>query len=180
MFAYLSAIIIAFALSILQLSALSHLSMVFASVSLLLAATCVAIVSGYDLEAAAIALVGGMMLDLHGLLGFGSEIAAAFAAFAVMRVLFSRFLSNANLLSVFLLALAGVLTRFVLLAGIDGLRVLAGQDPYLLVLEPELLTGPLLTILTTGLMAVVVIALGRAVEQLTKQFFLRSSRTLKL
>ena len=180
MFEIFAAAVIAFAAAIIQASFLSHLPSFFSSISMVILAMCVAVVSGFDLEAAVIALVGGSLLDLHGAFGFGTELTAAFAAFVLMKLVFERFLSNASMIAIFVLAALGVASHFLVLAGVDGLRILAGRDPYLLVFDPETLTGPLLSMFTTGTVTIAIIYIGRSIRRITEKIFLSSRLTLKL
>jgi hypothetical protein len=180
MLTFLLNAILALGTALLQVSFLSRLPGLFSNLPLVTAVAAWLIVKDRQAEAAAWLLLGGLVFDLHGPYGFGTELALAGAAYLVMRFLFVRVFSNDSYAAVFLLAGAGALTRFVGLAGFDGVRVLFGNEPYFLVWESNLVVLPMLAVLTAGAAAVIIAAVANLVERWLEKMFLSSRSKLKL
>jgi hypothetical protein len=157
--------------AVFQAAFLSHLPFPFSTVSFPLLAVAYGIVSDRPLFAVGWALVGGATLDLHGLLGFGAELAALFTAFFAARHLFLRVLTNAGAWARFLLAAAVAVIHWFTLAAIDGARVIFGAVPTLIDLSTASLLAPVRQALVTGLLLLLVIAIeGSARRRFSRTF----------
>lgn len=118
------------------------------------------------------ALVAGATLDLHGMLGFGSEITALFAAFFGARFLFLRVLTNAGASARFLLAAAVAIVHWFTLAAIDGARVIFGAVPIIVDLSAASILAPLRQALVNGLLLLLVFAIESAARRRFSRTFL--------
>ena len=171
----LSALLIAalaFATAIFQIAFLSHLPFPFSTISFPLLAVAYGIVRDRPLLAVGWALVAGAALDLHGLLGFGAELTALFAAFFGARFLFLRVLTNAGASARFLLAAAVAVIHWFALAAIDGARVLFGAVPILVDLSAASLLAPVRQALVGGLLLLLVFAVEDALRRRYRRTFL--------
>lgn len=162
----------AFATAIFQIAFLSHLPFPFSTVSFPLLAVAYGIVRGRPLLAVGWALVAGATLDLHGMFGFGAEIAALFAAFFAARYLFLRVLTNAGASARFLLASAVAIIHWFALAAIDGARVLFGAVPILVDLSAASILAPLRQALVNGLLLLLIFAVEGALQRRYRRTFL--------
>ena len=146
----------AMALTVVQIALLPRLFFPFSDICLPIAAITLSVLRDRPLTAALWALTAGFLLDLYGLLGFGTETAALFAAFLLQRYVFMRFLTNASAAAVFLLTAVGLIARFAFRLGIDGLDVLAGGIPVLLGSETSAWTGLAAAIVANGALVLTV------------------------
>jgi hypothetical protein len=165
---------LAFLTAIFQIAFLSHLPFPFATVSFPLLAVAYGIVRDRPLLSVGWALVGGAMLDLHGLLGFGAELAALFTAFFGARFLGARVLTNAGAGARFLLAGAVAVIHWFTLAAIDGARVIFGAVPTLIDLSAASLLAPVRQGLVTGLLLLLVIAVEEGARRRFSRTFISS------
>lgn len=172
--------ILVVAATLLQISFLSRLPSPISDLALITAVAAWLIVKDRPDEAFIWFILGGIIFDLHSPYGFGTELVLAGSAYLVMRFLFVRVLSNDSYAAVFLLAGAGILIRFAGLASLDGMRVLFGHEPYLLIGEPELITRPILGAVTTGVAAIGLTACANLVKFRLETMFLSSRSKLKL
>jgi hypothetical protein len=167
MWPLLTLLLSALALTVAQVAFLSHLFPPLTDVSFPLAAMSYALLRDRPLTAVGWALFGGLTLDLHGLFGFGTETAVLLAAFLAARFMFGRVLTNASAAAAFLLTAFAVLVRWLGLFVIDGLRVLSGGVPHLIVADPRVVTVPLRMMAVNGLLVAVALS---AVERLRARF----------
>lgn len=163
---------LAFAIAVFQVAFLSQLPFPFSTISFPMLAVAYGIAADRPLLAVGWALVGGAVLDLHGLLGFGAELTALFAAFFGARFLFERVLTNAGWSARFLLAAAVAVTHWFTLAAIDGARVLFGAVPILIDLSAASLLAPVRQALVNGLMLLLVFAVESAARRRFSRTFL--------
>ncbi len=147
-------ILAAAALTVFQIAFLSWMPAPFSLLSFAVIGISISVAAERPLEGALWAFVAGVLLDMHGLYGFGTRTALLFLVFAVQRVLFSRVLTNASKSALFLLTLAGVAAEFVGLMAIDGMRVVFGGTPYLLSFEPDIFYRLIGSALANGLAVV--------------------------
>lgn len=171
----LSAVLIAalaFLTAIFQIAFLSHLPFPFSTISFPLIAVAYGIARDRPLLAVGWALAAGAALDLHGLLGFGSELTALFAAFFAARYLFLRVLTNAGASARFLLAAAVAIIHWFTLAAIDGARVIFGAVPILIDLSAASLLAPLRQALVNGLLLLLIFAVEGALQRRYRRTFL--------
>ncbi len=171
----LSALVIAllaFATAIFQIAFLSQLPFPFSAVSFPLLAIAYGIVRDRPLLAVGWALVAGVTLDLHGLLGFGAEPLALFASFFAARFLFLRVLTNAGAGARFLLAAAVAVIHWFTLAAVDGARVLFGAVPILVDLSAGSLLAPLRQGFVNGALLLIVFGVEEAVRRRFSRAFL--------
>lgn len=172
MFNALLVMILAFASAIFQIAFLSHLPFPFSTISFPLIAVAYGIVRDRPLLALGWALIGGATLDLHGLLGFGAEITALFAAFFGARFLFQRVLTNAGTAARFLLAAAAAVVHWFTLAAIDGARVIFGALPTLVDLSAASILAPFRQALVNGFLLLLVLAIEEAARRRYSRTFL--------
>ena len=165
-------VFLAFATAVFQAAFLSHLPFPFSTISFPLLAVAYGIVRDRPLLAVGWALVGGATLDLHGLLGFGAEITALFAAFFGARFLFLRVLTNAGTAARFLLGAAVAVVHWFTLAAIDGARVIFGSLPTLVDLSAASILAPFHQALVNGLLLLLVLAIGEAARRRYSRTFL--------
>ena len=178
--AFLINVVLAFSAALLQLSFLSRLPSPFSDLPIITAVAAWLILKDRQAEAAGWLLLGGLIFDLNGPYGFGAELALAALIYVVMRFLFVRVFSNDSYAAVGMLAAAGALTRFAGLAGLDGVRVLFGGEPFYLIGEPDLVVRPILAALTAGVAAVILAGSAKAAARGLAKMFLRSRSKLKL
>lgn len=165
-------IALAFGTAIFQIAFLSHLPFPFSTISFPLLAVAYGIANDRPLLAVGWALVAGAALDLHGLLGFGAETAALFAAFFAARFLFLRVLTNAGASARFLLAAAVAVIHWFTLAAIDGARVIFGAVPILIDLSAASILAPVRQALVNGLLLLLVVAVEEAVRRRFRRAFI--------
>ena len=163
---------IAFMATVLQVAFLSHLPFPLATVSFPLLAVAYAIAHDRPLLACGWALVGGAVLDLHGLMGFGSETAALFAAFFGARFLFRRVLTDATAGARFLLGAAVAVIHWFVLAAVDGAGVLFGAVPILVDLSAAAMLAPLRQALVNGGLLLLVFAAEAAARRRYERAFI--------
>jgi len=181
MWFFLSTAIFAAGLTIFQIAFLSHLFPPFNDLQLPIAVIGYSVIKNRPLTAAVWALVAGVLLDLHGLFGFGAEIALLFSVFLIMRVAFSRFLTNTSAAAAFLLTGVGTLAHFAGLLAIDGLRVLSGGVPYAISPDPEPWFQLIRAVAANGVLVVAALALsGFARRRLHKAFLSGGSAIVRV
>lgn len=165
-------ILLASSTAILQVAFFSHLPYPFSALSFPAVAVAYGIVRERPLLSVGWALVAGALLDLHGLLGFGAEMSALFAAFFGARYLFRRVLTNAGAGAIFLLGASTAVIRWFALAAIDGARVLFGAVPILVGISFSAALAPLRQGLVAGLALALVIALEDSARARFRRAFL--------
>ena len=170
-------VVLAFATAVFQAAFLSHLPFPFSTISFPLLAVAYGIVRDRPLLAVGWALVAGATLDLHGLFGFGAELAALFTAFFGARFLFLRVLTNAGAGARFLLAGAAAVIHWFALAAIDGARVLFGAVPILVDLSAASLLAPVRQALVNGLLLLLIFAVEDAAARRYRRTFLSHAPT---
>jgi len=168
---------LAFFATILQIAFLSHLPFPFSAISFPLLAVAYGIARDRPLLAVGWALVGGVTLDLHGLLGFGAEAIALFTAFFAARFLFLRVLTNAGAAANFLLAASAAIIHWFMLAAIDGARVLFGAVPIIVDLSAASLLAPVRQALVNGLLLLLVFAIEDAARRRFSRTFISHARS---
>lgn len=164
--------IIAAAATVFQIAFLSHLAFPWSTVSFPIVAVAYGVAKDRPLLALGWALVGGILLDLHGILGFGSELFALFFAFFVARYLFLRVLTNAGAAAIFLLGAVTAFVHWLALAAIDGVGVLFGSVPIMVDLSAAAAFAPLRQALVTGLALLLVVAAQDAVGRRFRKTFI--------
>ncbi len=158
--------------AILQISFFSQVSFPLSALSFPIVAIVYGVVRDRPLLAVGWALIGGFFLDLHGLLGFGSEIASLFATFFVARYLFQRVMTNTNALALFLLGAVAAVTHWFALAAIDGMNVLFGGVPVLVDLSSAALFAPVRQGLVDGAALLLLIGLENLIQRRFRKTFL--------
>lgn len=158
--------------TVVQIAFLSQLPFPFSTLSFPLVVVAYGVVRNRPLLALSWALLAGFILDLHGLLGFGAEIFALFAAFFAARFLFLRVVTNAGAVALFLVGAFAALTHWFALAAIDGLRVIFGAVPILVDLSAASMLAPLRQALVNGLALLAMMAAGNALERRYRRTFL--------
>lgn len=165
-------IVLASFTAILQIAFLSHLPFPFSTISFAALVVAYGIVRDRPLLAVGWALVAGAILDLHGLLGFGAEIVASFAAFFGARFLFRRVLTNAGTAARFLLAAAVSVIHWFTLAAVDGARVLFGAVPIVVDLSLAAALAPARQALVNGALLLLVFAVEEGARRRFSRTFL--------
>lgn len=158
--------------TVLQVAFLSQLPFPFSTLSFPIVAVAYGIVRDRPILSVGWALVAGALLDLHGLLGFGAELTALFAAFFGARFLFRRVLTNAGGAAVFLLGAAAAVIHWFTLAALDGARVLFGAVPILVDVSLFAVLAPFRQGLVDGLALVLLVAIEDAVRTRFRRTFL--------
>lgn len=153
---------LSFVTTIIQISFLSHLAFPFSAISFPLLLIAYGIVRDKPLLAVGWALCAGALLDLHGLLGFGSELLALFAAFFSVRYLHRRIVTNAGPVAFFLLGAAAAVTHWFILSAIDGTRVLFGGIPVMSDISLAAALAPMRQGLVNGILLLFLVALEDA------------------
>ena len=150
MLSALLVVLLAGAGTIFQIAFLSHFGFPWSTLSFALLAVAYGAVRDRPLLALGWALVSGALLDLHGLLGFGSEIVALFAAFFAARYLFERVLTNTGAAALFLLGAVTAVAHWFALAAIDGISALFGAVPLTIDLSLATVAAPFRQALVNG------------------------------
>ena len=158
--------------AIVQISFLSHLPFPFSTVSLILAAIAYGIVRDRPLLSLGWALIGGVILDLHGLLGFGSQLFAFFIAFFATRFLFQRVVTNTGTLALFLIGAAGAIVNWFTLSALDGINVLFGGVPVLIDLSAASVLAPIRQGLVSGAILLIIVGAENLLKRRYRQSFL--------
>ncbi len=158
--------------AILQISFFSQLPFPFSALSFPIVAIAYGVVRDRPLLAAGWALVAGFLLDLHGLLGFGAEMASLFASFFVARFLLRRVVTNAGTLAFFLLGAATAISHWFALSAIDGANVLFGGVPVLADLSLAAAIAPLRQGLVDGAALVLLIGIENLLARRFRKTFL--------
>jgi len=167
-------LLLAFALTVLQIAFLSHLPTPFSDISAPLLAITIANFLDRPVRGALWALIGGIVLDLHGIYPFGTEVSVLLIVFFLTRLLFRRFITNAGLPASFLLSAAVVAMHAALLLAFDGVRVIFGAEPFIVTLDSSIFSATLRAIAANGLMAVLLIgARSRIRERFINRFIIR-------
>lgn len=164
--------ILAFATTVVQIGFFSHFAFPWSTLSFPLVVVAYGVVRDRPLLALGWALVAGFVLDLHGLLGFGAEIAALFTAFFVSRFLFQRVLTNTGKAALFLLGAVAAAVHWFILTAIDGLGVLFGGVPTMIDLSVSTLFAPLRQALVAGAALLIVIGIEEALRRRFRKTFL--------
>lgn len=172
MFSALIVVILAFVTTVVQIGFLSHFGFPWSTLSFPLAAVAYGVVRDRPLLALGWALVAGTLLDLHGLLGFGAETAALFAAFFASRFLFRRVLTNTGAAAIFLLGATAAVVHWFALAAIDGVGVLFGGVPTTIDLSAAAILAPVRQGLVNGALLLVLVALEEALRRRFRKAFL--------
>lgn len=167
-------ILLASVAAVLQAAFFSHLPFPFSTVSFPLLAVAYGIVRDRPLLAVGWAVVGGAVLDLHGPMGYGTEMAALTVSFFGARFLHARVLTNAGPAARFLLGAAAAVIHWFALAALDGARVLFGAVPIVIDLSAGALLAPLRQGLVNGLLLLAVLALQEALGRRFRRTFLSS------
>lgn len=165
-------LLLASATTVLQIAFFSHFGFPWSTLSFPVLALAYGVVRDRPLLALGWALIAGFLLDLHGLLGFGSETAALFAAFFVSRFLFQRVLTNTGAAALFLLGAIAALAHWFALTAIDGVGVLFGGVPTMIDLSAGTLLAPLRQSLIGGAALLAVIALEEAIRRRFRKMFI--------
>ncbi len=158
--------------TVVQISFLSQLSFPFSALSLPVVAIAYGIVHDRPIISAGWALLGGTLLDMHGLLGFGSETFALFVAFFAARFLFQRVVTNTGTPALFLIAAATAIIRWFTLSALDGVNVLFGGVPILIDLSAAAILAPIRQGLVAGAGLLAIIGLERLLGRRYRKTFL--------
>lgn len=158
--------------TVVQISFLSYLPFPFSALSLPIVAIAYGIVRDRPLVSAGWALLGGTLLDMHGLLGYGSEIFALFVAFFAARFLFQRVVTNTGMLALFLIAAAAAIIRWFTLSALDGVNVLFGGVPILIDLSAVAILAPIRQGLVAGAALLAVVAIENLLSRRYRKTFL--------
>jgi hypothetical protein len=158
--------------TIVQISFLSQLSFPFSALSLPVVAIAYGIVRDRPLLSSGWALIGGILLDMHGLLGFGSEIFALFVAFFAARFLFQRVVTNTGTLALFLIGVATAMIHWFTLSALDGVNVLFGGVPILIDLSAASMFAPIRQGLVAGAMLLLLVGAENMLSRRYRQTFL--------
>jgi cell shape-determining protein MreD len=152
------------ALSLFQIAFLPHLPVPFSDLRLPVVALSYATFRDRPASAALWALVSGTIFDLRGLFPFGTHLLLFFAAAALLRKLFVRFLANASLLSAFLLTACAFAIFSAGLLFADGVRVLSGSEPHLISVDPRVYASLIRMAFVNGLAGALVVWSSAAVK----------------
>lgn len=158
--------------TIVHISFLSQLPFPFSALSLPLVVIAYGIVRDRPLLSSGWALLAGVLLDMHGLLGFGSEIFALFVAFFSARFLFQRVVTNTGRLALFLIGATTAVTHWFTLSALDGINVLFGGIPVLIDLSAASILAPLRQGLIAGASLLLVIGAENLLRKRYRQTFL--------
>ena len=126
-------------LTIVQISFLSQLFPPFSELHFALIVMSYAIVKEKPVLGALWVLVSAVILDLHGLFGFGTQIGLLLVVFMLTREAYIRVFTNVSLLAVFLLTVFAVVAHLIGMILIDGIRILFGGIPYMVTFESSTL-----------------------------------------
>lgn len=169
--------ILAFVTTVAQIGFLSHFGFPWSTLSFPLAAVAYGVVRDRPLAALGWALIAGVLLDLHGLLGFGAETAALFVAFFSARFLFQRVLTNTGAAALFLLGATAAVVHWFALAAIDGVGVLFGGVPTTIDLSAAAILAPVRQGLVNGLVLLLVTGAEEALRRRFRKTFLSHAST---
>jgi hypothetical protein len=172
MLAALFVSILAFVSTVVQIGFLSHFGFPWATLSFPLVAVAYGVVRDRPLLALGWALIAGFLLDLHGLLGFGAEIAALFTSYFASRFLFQRVLTNTGTVALFLLGAISAIIHWFLLMAIDGIGVLFGAIPTMIDLSLMTFFAPIRQALIAGAALLIVIKIEQALSRRFRKSFL--------
>jgi hypothetical protein len=172
MLAALIVSILAFVTTVVQIGFLSHFGFPWSTLSFPLIAGAYGVVRDRPLLALGWALIAGFLLDLHGLLGFGAETAALFAAFFAARFLFQRVLTNTGAVALFLLGATAAVAHWFALAAIDGVGVLFGGVSTTIDLSAAAILAPVRQALVNGAILLLVVGLEEALRRRFRKSFL--------
>lgn len=164
--------ILAFVTTVLQIGFFSHLGFPWSTLSFPVVALSYGVVRDRPLLALGWALTAGLLLDLHGLLGFGAETAALFVAFFASRFLFQRVLTNTGTAALFLLGATAALVHWFALTAVDGVGVLFGNVPIMVDLSVSTFLAPLRQALIGGLALLAVVAVEETLRRRFRKVFL--------
>lgn len=163
---------LAFVTTVAQIGFFSHFGFPWSTLSFPVIAVAYGVVRDRPLLALGWALIAGILLDLHGLLGFGAETFALFAAFFASRFLFQRVLTNTGTAALFLLGATAALVHWFALTAIDGLGVLFGGVPTMIDLSMSTLFAPLREALIGGAALLAVIAVEEWLRRRFRKIFI--------
>lgn len=158
-------------LTIFQVAFLSHLPAPLPALSFGVVAVSLGIIADRPLPAAWWALASGLVLDLHGIFGFGTETALLFAALWIGLKISRRVLTNASPASTFLIVCAVVAVRWLGLVAFDGIRVLFGDIP-LVIGDARNAFLPIQEMLMNGALVLGIVALASAARAGYRRNFL--------
>lgn len=161
-------------LTIVQISFMSHLPAPVSSISFPLLVIALAIFVNRPVKGALWALLGGIVLDLHGIYPFGTEIFVLLSTFYLTRLLFMRFITNASSAALFLLSTIVVALHAIMLYGLDALRVIFNAEPFIVGQNATPVSAAAGTVLVNGLLAIAVLASWKRIRtRLGKRFIVR-------
>lgn len=167
--------VLAVMVTVIQVGFLSHLPTPFSDIHFPLLALTLAIFVDRPVIGAVWALFGGIVLDLHGIFPFGTEIFSLLGVFYLTRLLFRRFITNASLAAAFLFSTMIVAMHAAILLALDGLRVIFGADPFLVVAETGFTSVTLRMMLVHGLLTVGLLAGWKRVrDRFAHRFIIRT------
>ncbi|MFA5853809.1 MAG: hypothetical protein WC866_01850 [Patescibacteria group bacterium] len=158
--------------TIVQISFLSQLPFPFSALSLPIIAIAYGIVRDRPLLSSGWALIGGIVLDMHGLLGFGSELFALFVAFFAARFLFQRVVTNTGTLALFLIGAATAIIHWFTLSALDGVNVLFGGVPILIDLSAASILAPVRQGIVAGGALLLLVGVENMLSRRYRQTFL--------
>ncbi len=158
--------------TIVQISFLSQLPFPFSALSLPLVAISYGIVRDRPILASGWALLAGILLDLHGIFGYGSEIFSLFVTFFTTRFLFQHVVTNTGAPALFLIGASAACIRWFALSGLDGLNVLLGGMPTMIDLSASSVLAPLRQGLVAGVALLLVIGAENFLRKRYQKTFL--------
>lgn len=165
-------ILLAFAAILLQVSFFSQLFFPFSAFSFPLVGIAYGVLRERQVSSAGWALLGGFLLDLHGILSFGAELTALFVAFFAVRFLFRRVVTNTGTGALFLLGASTALAHWLVLLALDGAQILFGAVPVILDWSAAALLAPLRQALVAGIALCALAGLENLVRSRFRKAFL--------
>lgn len=167
-------IFVVFLLMILQISFLSQLPSPFSDISFPLLGIALATFTDKPIRGVLWAVLGGILLDMHGIAPFGAELFVLLSIFFLTRLLFQRFITNASLPAAFLLSAVIILMHGGLLLVVDGIRVLLGAEPYIITQDASFGAALARVIFVNGSIMIAILAIWKTLAQrITHQFFIK-------
>jgi len=168
-------VFLAAALTVVQIAFLSHLPTPFSDISFPLLSIGLATFVDRPVTAALWAFTGGLILDLHGIFPFGTELSVMLAIVFLTRLLFRRFITNASLAAAFLLSTVIIVMHTAMLLGLDGIRVVFGAAPFIGTQDADIGTAVIRLVIVNGLLTVALLAGSRRVkERFAHRFIIRT------
>jgi len=151
-------LVAAVALTIFQVTFLSHLTTPLSDISFPLLVIALAVFKSRPVKGALWALAGGLTLDIHGIFPFGTETCLLLLVFFLTHILFRRFITNTSLTAAFLLSTVVVALYYAGTVGIDGFRVLLGSDPFIIAQGSRVEIAFFKTAIANGLLTTALLA----------------------